>query len=172
MAGYKITERSARALARLLNDGGSTNVTAKGYRDSSFSRVRLARAPVGGIPARVTTTLGSVTDCNPIVVDPDTGVITVDTTREFQCYNLSESVVGSSGDRYIMVTNHSNGAFAIAPGGGGSLTECDAFWDTLTIAELETGDVVPYIRDGCLQLTEIRECDTASAAREAAFSDF
>jgi len=158
MAGYKITERSARALARLLNDGGSTNVTAKGYRDSSFSRVRLARAPVGGIPARVTTTLGSVTNCNPIVVDPDTGVITVDTTREFQCYNLSESVVGSSGDRYIMVTNHSNGAFAIAPGGGGSLTECDALFSTLDTVTFATGDQVLVVRDGCLKLIDVDPC--------------
>jgi hypothetical protein len=158
MAGYKITERSARALARLLNDGGSTNVGAKGYRDSSFSRVRLARAPVGGIPARVTTTLGSVTNCNPIVVDPDTGVITVDTSREFQCYNLSESVVGDTGDRYIMVTNHSNGAFAIAPGGGGSLTECDALFSTLDTVTFATGDQVLVVRDGCLKLIDVDPC--------------
>jgi hypothetical protein len=166
----KLSQRNAERLSRLLGNNGGVPGSGNPFRDSSFSRVRLAKAPVGGIPARVTTTLGSVTNCNPIVVDPDTGVITVDTSREFQCYNLSESVVGDTGDRYIMVTNHSNGAFAIV--GGGGATECDPLWDTLTIAELETGDVIPFVRDGCLQGAEIRECDTANAAREAAFEDF
>jgi len=158
MSSGKITEKSARALARLLNSGNGSSVGAKGYRDSSYSRVRLARAPVGGIPARVTTTLGSVTTCNPITVDPSTGVLTVDTSRTFQVYNLSESVVGDTGDRYIMVTNHSDGAFAIVGGGGGSLEECDALFSTLDTVTFETGDQVLIVRDGCLKLIDVDPC--------------
>ena len=154
----KLSQRNAERLSRLLGNNGGVPGSGNPFRDSSFSRVRLARAPVGGIPARVTTTLGSVTNCNPIVVDPDTGVITVDTSREFQCYNLSESVVGDTGDRYIMVTNHSNGAFAIAPGGGGSLTECDALFSTLDTVTFATGDQVLVVRDGCLKLIDVDPC--------------
>jgi len=165
MSSGKITEKSARALARLLNSGNGSSVGAKGYRDSSYSRVRLARAPVGGIPARVTTTLGSVTTCNPITVDPSTGVLTVDTSRTFQVFNLSESVVGDTGDRYIMVTNHSDGAFAIAPGGGGTFDEC-GFGD-LEIVEVTTGYKIMVIdEDGCLKAAEFSECPAPDGGAE------
>jgi hypothetical protein len=113
----KITEKSARALARLLNSGNNFTVGAKGYRDSSFSRVRLAQAPSGGIPARTGITPGSAT-CTQVIIapEPGTGFLAGDlvkTSHTFTVLNWDFVIHGADGDRIVQVSNHSNDSFLI-----------------------------------------------------------
>lgn len=153
---FRITLNSATKLSRLLNSTQSGGGDRSQHRDTSFSRVRLASAPSGGIPARVGTTLGEA-QCSLAYYDLD-GAITISSTT-IQVFNVEESIVGAGDDpedRLVVVSKHSNGALVLA--GGAGLTDCDPFWDSLTIVELQTGDLVPIIRDGCLYAAEIRAC--------------
>jgi len=111
----KMTETSARKLDRLLGGSGGAAIPGNdNYRDSGFSRVRLAQAPSGGIPARVGKTPGAAT-CTQIIVAPLAGSgfsagDLVKTAHTFTCINWDTIAHGADGDRIIQVSSHSNNA--------------------------------------------------------------
>jgi len=111
----KMTETSARKLDRLLGGSGGAGIPGEdNFRDSGFSRVRLAQAPSGGIPGRSGITPGSAT-CTQVIIAPlggtgfDAGDL-VKTAHTFTVINWDTVAHGEDGDRIIQVSSHSNNA--------------------------------------------------------------
>lgn len=112
----KFTKSQARKLNQLLGGRGDSGIPPGGkeVRDDGHSRVRLAQAPSGGIPARVGKTPGAAT-CTQIIVAPLAGSgfsagDLVKTAHTFTCINWDTIAHGADGDRIIQVSSHSNNA--------------------------------------------------------------
>jgi hypothetical protein len=131
----------------------------------------LVESPVDGIPAFVDPVPG-MANCAIVRrfsanTDEDKELTT--STSKQRVYNLGPEVPMGE---IVIAHKDAFGDLFIPPGGAG-VQECDdPLFSNLAIAELETGDIIPFLRSGCFLAAEIRECDTANAAREAAFNDF
>ena len=118
MDGYRISRATAEALARKLKATTQATPSRRGvFVDSSYSRVRLAQAPSGGIPARVNQTPGSAT-CTQVIIAPLSGTgfsagDLVKTALTFTVLNWDLTKHAEDGDRIIQVSSHSDGAFLI-----------------------------------------------------------
>ena len=118
MDGYRITRSTAEALARKLKATTQTTPSRRGvFVDSSYSRVRLAQAPQGGVPQRVGNTPGSIL-CFEVIIAPSAGAgysegDLVKTNRQFIVLNWDLTKHAEDGDRIIQVSSHSDGAFLI-----------------------------------------------------------
>ncbi len=118
MESYKLGPNAAKKLGRLLGgmDGGNRHSPSSRFspNDSSFSRVRLAQAPSGGIPARVGATPGAAV-CTQVIVAPLAGSgfsvgDLVKTAKTFTVINWDTVAHGEDGDRIIQVSSHSDNA--------------------------------------------------------------
>ena len=120
MAGYKIGPNTARKLASLIGGGevkSSPPSSRSSYRDSSFSKVSLAQAPSGGIPARSGKTPGSAI-CTQVIVAPTAGTgyaigDLVKTAKTFTVKNWTFDVAASAGDRVCQVEGHRDNAMVV-----------------------------------------------------------
>jgi len=115
----KFTKSQARKLNQLLGGRGDSGIPPGGkeVRDDGHSRVRLAQAPSGGIPARVGATPGAAI-CTQVIIAPLAGSgfsagDLVKTAHTFTCINWDLSVHGADGDRVIQVSSHSDNAMLI-----------------------------------------------------------
>ncbi len=115
----KFTKSQARKLNQLLGGRGDSGIPPGGkeVRDDGHSRVRLAQAPVDGIPARSGATPGTAT-CTQIIIAPLAGSgfsagDLVKTTHTFTVTNWDLSIHGADGDRVIQVSGHSDKAMLI-----------------------------------------------------------
>ena len=112
----KFTKSQARKLSQLLGGNGSglAPPSGKGNRDDGHSRVRLAQAPSGGIPARVGATPGAAI-CTQVIIAPLAGSgfsagDLVKTAHTFTVINWDTIAHAADGDRICQVSSHSDNA--------------------------------------------------------------
>lgn len=140
--------RTIREMRRWMQTNGQAGTirpvyTHKSPRMVAANRLKLIKAPSGGIPGRVGTVLGSV-ECDVWSEDANTEQIK-DSTLNITVYNWTTSAVCANGDRYGLA-GWCNGAWYVIaedcndegtttqPGTGGSTfnTVTDAI-DTSTL---------------------------------------
>lgn len=121
--GYAFDENSAKRISRAINEvEKSVKNSTKPKRRYKIggvgsSKVKLAQAPSGGIPARTNQTPGSAT-CDAVVVADADGAgyfagDLVKTGDQYTIKNWTFDVAGALGDRIIQVEGHFHGAFVV-----------------------------------------------------------